>query len=402
MLTMAIRGRMASAASWSESQEERRKSLFSHFRQGIADLVWDNIKNGAEISCPEVEKALTSPTIQDRVLGVSKGETPPTHTVQIFVGNNIKFAGDMASRGPEIRLTTDDPNPEDRAVKHIDPIGWTRDHRAEILRHLYTILVYGCRNRPVGQIAKTRFKNWWSLVGWPVELAASLVGEELDFPVIFKATEAQDGKAAGIVSAITLLRNTFGDKNDSWFRARDIRDVLEKGERVRERTYSVTSRTTSDEAAVQKARDFLEMVGELEGKAYRSPTTQIIGRALARIVDRTVNLDDTTRGILRSRLLHGNTGFRVEVRHKGEGGRYSSDQPTERPPDSPTGPPPHPEGGNFDDQVEQGGPVDPPEGWSEPENQKYPPTPPKPKGQRMRTQTSEHPQPEGEEIDELW
>jgi hypothetical protein len=239
-------------------------------------------------------------------------------------------------------------------------------------------------------------------VGWPVELAASLVGVELDFPAIFKATEAQDTKAAGIVSAITLLRNTFGDKNDSWFRARDIRDLLDKGERVRERTYSVTSRTTSDEAAVQKARDFLEMVGELEGKAYRSPTAQIIGRALARIVDRTVNLDDTTRGVLRSRLLHGNTAFKVEVRHKGEGGKYSSDQPPERPLNCPTSPPPHPEGGYFDDQAEQGGLVDPPEGQSEPETAKYSPTPPKPKRQRARNKTSERPQPEGEEIDELW
>jgi hypothetical protein len=287
-------------------------------------------------------------------------------------------------------------------VQHADPIGWTRDHRAEILRCLYTILIYGCRNRPPGQVEKTRFRTWWSLAGWPVELAASLVGVELDFPSIFKATEAQDSKAAGIVSAITLLRNTFGDKNDNWFRARDIRDLFDKGERVRERTYTVTSRTTSDEAAVEKARDLLEMVGELEGKAYRSPIAQIIGRALARIVDRTVNLDDATRGVLRSRLLHGNTEFRVEVHNKGEGGQYFSNQPTEGPPDSPTGPPPHPEAANFDDQVEQGGPVDPPEGWSEPENQKYPPTPPKPKRQRTRAKTSENPQPEGEEIDELW
>jgi hypothetical protein len=84
--------------------------------------VWDNIKNGEEIACPEVEKALTSPTIQDRILGVSQGAVVPTNTIQIFVGNNIRFAVDMASRGPEIRLLTDDPNPEDRTVAHADPI----------------------------------------------------------------------------------------------------------------------------------------------------------------------------------------------------------------------------------------------------------------------------------------
>jgi hypothetical protein len=44
MLMTAVFGRMAAAASWSENQEERRKSLFAHFRQGVASLVWDNIK----------------------------------------------------------------------------------------------------------------------------------------------------------------------------------------------------------------------------------------------------------------------------------------------------------------------------------------------------------------------
>jgi hypothetical protein len=399
MLVMAIFGRMASAASWSPSQEERRKALFSHFRQGVAALVWDNIANGADISCPEVEKALTSPTIQDRILGVSEGAVVPTNTIQIFVGNNIKFAGDMASRGAEIRLTTDDPNPEDRAVKHADPIGWTYDHRAEILKHLYTILIYGCRNRPVGQIPKTRFRSWWSLVGWPVEKAAELIGVTLDFPAIFKATEAQDSKAAGIISALTLLKGEFGAGEDSWFRARDIRDILGKAERVRERTYAGSSRSSSDDATIQKARDFLEMIAELEGKAYRSPVAQVIGRALAKIVDRPVNLDATTIGTLRSRLLDGNTRFRVEVRHKVPSGECILNQPSERPASGPTSPL---EGTEAPFEPRSSGQVEPLPGRSEPDNQKYPPTPSKPRKHRTLNKTAEKPRPEGDDIDEIW
>jgi hypothetical protein len=316
MLMMAVFGRMAAAASWSELQEERRKSLFAHFRQGVASLVWDNIKNGAEISCPEVEKALTSPTIQDRILGVSQGAAVPASTVQIFVGNNIKFTGDMASRGPEIRLLTDDPNPEDRAVAHADPIAWTRDHRAEILRCLYTIMIYGCRNRPEGQVAKTRFKTWWSLAGWPAELAASLIGVELNFDTVFKATEAQDNKSGGIVTALHLLKNTLGEK---WFRARDIRTILDKGELARA-TFLRTG--VNNEAAIRAAAAFLEMVEELTGKRNRNPITKVIGKTLAGITDRPVNLDDTTRGILRTRFLHGNNEFSVEIHQRGPDGKY--------------------------------------------------------------------------------
>jgi hypothetical protein len=406
MLSMAIHGRMASAASWSTDQEERRKSLFSHFRQGVADLVWDNIANGTEISCPEVEESLTSPTIQDRILGVSQGAIVPTNTVQIFVGNNIKFAGDMASRGAEIRLTTDDPHPEDRAVQHTDPIGWTRDHRVEILKHLYTILTYGCRNRPAGQVEKTRFRKWWSLVGWPVELAASLIGEELDFPAIFKATEAQDTRAAAIVSAIALLRDTFGDGAEAWFRSRDIRVLIDKGEeRARERTYAASGRTAGDETAIQKARDFLEMIAELEGKNYRSPVTRIIGQALNKVVDRPVNLDATTIGILRTRLFHGNAEFRVESRHRDTAAKYSPNQPADHAQVGTFCPASPPEEANLDDRSEEGGLGGqnvPTRERSEREDQKDSAAPPKPKKPRTRNKSAGKPQPEGEKLDETW
>jgi hypothetical protein len=396
MLMMAVFGRMAAAASWSENQEERRKSLFAHFRQGVAALVWDNIKNGAEIACPEVEKSLTSPTVQDRILGVSQGAAVPTNTVQIFVGNNIKFAGDMASRGPEIRLLTDDPNPEDRAVAHADPIAWTRDHRAEILRRLYTILIYGCRNRPDGQVAKTRFKTWWSLSGWPVELAASLIGVELDFDTVFKATEAQDIKAAGIATALHLLKNTFGEK---WFRARDIRTILDKGESAR----AAFLRTqATDEAPIRAAAAFLEMVEELTGRRNRNPITKIIGKALAGITDRPVNLDDTTRGILRTRLLHGSNEFGVEIRRRAPDGKYYPVPDAERSASDPSDPPIHPAEANFNDEVAQGGSSGPPDGRSSSENQKYSPTQPQSKKQRGRNKAAEKAQPEGEGIDEIW
>jgi len=396
MLMMAVFGRMAAAASWSENQEERRKSLFAHFRQGVASLVWDNIKNGAEIACPEVEKALTSPTIQDRILGVSQGAVVPTSTVQIFVGNNVKFAGDMASRGPEIRLLTDEPNPEDRTVAHADPIAWTRDHRAEILRCLYTIMIYGCRNRPEGQVAKTRFKTWWSLVGWPVELAASLIGVELDFDTVFKATEAQDIKAAGIVTALHLLKNTFGEK---WFRARDIRTILDKGELARATFLRIG---VNDEAAIRAAAGFLEMVEELTGTRNRNPITKVIGKALSGITDRPVNLDDTTRGILRARLLHGNNEFSVEIHQRAPDGKYYWISGAERSGSDPSDPPIHPEEANFDDQVAQGGSSGPPGGRSSSENQKYLPIQLKPRKQRRRTKAAEKTQPQGEGIDEVW
>jgi hypothetical protein len=318
MLFSAVFGRMAPAASWSESQEERRKALFAYFLAQVAGLLWDNIKNGTEISCPEIEKALTSATISDRILKESRRAAVSTTAVQIFIGNNIRFAGDMASRGPEIRLFTDDPRPEDRKVAHADPIGWTMAHRAQIMRSLYTILIHGCRDRPAGQQAKTRFRDWWSLCAWPVELGASLFVPPVPFDTlgVFRATEAQDSKAAGIASALRLLRQEFGSvergstSKDAWFRARQIREILDAGKETRA---LLRYAPMTNKAPIERAGAFLEMFAELADKPHPDPITKRISMALSAVKDHSVDLDDTTVGILRERILDGHRLFRVET-----------------------------------------------------------------------------------------
>jgi hypothetical protein len=320
MIFSSVFGRMASAASWSENQEERRKALFAYLLLGVAALVWDNIRRGAELSCPEVEKSLTSPTISDRVLGISRSAVALAAAIQLFIGNNIAFVGDLASRVLQIRLTTDMPRPEDRPVKHANPIAWTQANRNKILRAFYTILIYGCRNRPPGQVAKTRFRTWWRLVGWPVELAASLLDEpiELDFVQLFRATEEQDSQAASIASALRLLRKEFGSaeryarpKPTGWFKSRQIRDILDAGERAR--SVPGTIRGDGETAEIERASAFLAMIEELRGKRNQSPISKLIGDALMSIVDNPVEVDATTIGILRTRRVDGENSFLVET-----------------------------------------------------------------------------------------
>ena len=139
MITLAVLGRKAAAAGWSKNPEERKKALFSYFRQGVAALAWDNIPRGSAISCPHIEAALTSSEISDRVLGVSRVEVVPSITVQIFTGNSILPRGDMASRSLMAALNVNRPDPENRNFVHPDPLSWTQAHRPKILRALYTI-----------------------------------------------------------------------------------------------------------------------------------------------------------------------------------------------------------------------------------------------------------------------
>jgi hypothetical protein len=134
MITLAALGRRAAAAGWSDNAEERKKGLFSYLRQGVACLAWDNIARGSAISCPHIEAALTAAETSDRVLGVSRVETVPSTTVQIFTGNSISPRGDMASRSLMLALHIDRPDPENRTFAHADPLAWTQANRPKIRR----------------------------------------------------------------------------------------------------------------------------------------------------------------------------------------------------------------------------------------------------------------------------
>ncbi len=68
MISMAALGARAAAAAWSPNEEECRKALFAYLITGIPLLMWDNIPRGAAISCPSIEKALTTAQYSDRVL----------------------------------------------------------------------------------------------------------------------------------------------------------------------------------------------------------------------------------------------------------------------------------------------------------------------------------------------
>jgi hypothetical protein len=263
MIIAATLGRRPAAAAWSDNAEERKKASFSYLRQGLAALIWDNIPRGANISCPHIEAALTAPEISDRVLGVSTTETVPATTVQMFTGNSIAPRGDMASRSFVVSLNVDRPDPENRSFVHADPLGWTQANRAKILSALYTILVGGILRRPKGQIAKTRFKPWWELIGWPVEYAAGLLGITLDCTELLRVGETEEEEASATSRALIALGRQWRGK---WFTTREVvRFVPDRH-----------SLLDDDRAAVAEA--LFDALSDLIGKPLENPTARSIGK----------------------------------------------------------------------------------------------------------------------------
>jgi hypothetical protein len=214
MLIMAVTGIHPAAAAWSSNEEERRKAVMAYFLYGVPYILWDNIPRGTQISCPHIERSCTAAYYADRKLGVSEMVATAASTIHMFTGNNIGPRGDLASRSLIIRLKVDRPDPENRKFTHPDPISWTENHRAEILRALYTILLGNPTLRePADAPKRTRFKAWWRLVGSAVEHAAKLYAAakgdntKVDFQKMFlDREEAEDEDTVTLVEALRAMR----------------------------------------------------------------------------------------------------------------------------------------------------------------------------------------------------
>jgi len=237
MISMAALGLPASAAAWSPNEEERRKALFAYLGAGLPLLVWDNLARGSIISCPSIEKALTSEFYSDRVLGETEVKIVPAYTVEGFTGNNIAPRGDLASRSFQVRLSVNRADPENREFKRQDPLDWTDANRGRILQAFYTILLGNPRSgqkKSDRKPAPTRFKEWWDMVGSAVEHAAAQHAQaahwqaadadpfcpprEIQFKTLFLQGEADDEQTSSLAIVLDVLRRRW----PSSFEAREV------------------------------------------------------------------------------------------------------------------------------------------------------------------------------------
>jgi hypothetical protein len=261
-LIEAVLGVQAAASAWSSREEERRKALMAYLMSGVAYVLWDNIPRGEAISCPHIEKACTATVFSDRILGESQTVAASAAAVQLFTGNNVWPAGDLASRSLVIRLGADRTDPENREFKHPDVVTWTRTNRRRILRALYTVLLGNpTLDEPRDAEMKTRFKIWYRLIGSAVEHAAECYESDtkVDFCQLFLNTE--DDEMTDALSGLQALGQLT-----SWkpFRAKFISDRIT---------------TTANDELTETVR------GWLFPQEYADVTSQSVGYALKARVD---------------------------------------------------------------------------------------------------------------------
>ena len=183
----------------------------------------------------------------------------------------------MASRSFVLSLNVDRPDPENRDFTHPDPFAWTQANRVKILRALYTLLIGGALARPKDQVAKTRFKTWWGLIGWPVEYAAGLLGINLDCTELLRVGESGEEEASAASRVLTILKKLCGGKS---FTTLDVVKELAK------------LKSYSDEGK-ERAAELADALGELIGKTLENPTARSIGKLFQKhLTGRPTWIDD--------------------------------------------------------------------------------------------------------------
>jgi len=160
-------------------------------------------------------------------------------------------------------------------------------------------LMGGALQRPQDQVAKTRFKLWWGLIGWPVEYAAGLLDIKLDCTELLRSGEAEDEEAGAASRAMTMMSKRFRDKE---FKAQQV--VL-----------WLSAVNSEVEESAEQAQELAAALGELAGKPIEKPTALGIGKLFqTHITNRSVWIDNGKRSaILRKIEGHQANKYRIGI-----------------------------------------------------------------------------------------
>jgi hypothetical protein len=139
---------------------------------------FDNVESGGVYGNSGIDRALTSITVDDRILGTSRNTGAiALQTCWFLTGNNLCPAKDAYRRWLPCNIVTDEEHPEERkGLKITDLRGYILEHRAELVRDALTILrAHALAGRPVGDWgALASYEAWDRIIRGAVHFATDL------------------------------------------------------------------------------------------------------------------------------------------------------------------------------------------------------------------------------------
>ncbi|MFC0108297.1 hypothetical protein [Kibdelosporangium aridum] len=157
--------------TWTDSEDELRKSITTVLADQVGAVVWDNLVEGTVINSAGLARLITERTWTDRRLGSNTAATFTNDRIWLATGNNLRVGGDMASRSVWVRLDPDCPHPEARSgfsIPNLDTWILDPDNQATVLHHLLVLVVDWCRHgAPISTAVPQmrQFTRWAQYLG---------------------------------------------------------------------------------------------------------------------------------------------------------------------------------------------------------------------------------------------
>lgn len=170
VIAIVTLGHPAWVMSQPRDEDEMRKQITASLMEGSPMILLDNV---SRLYSGPLCAVLTTTQWKDRRLGQSKMVEVPNHATWLATGNNVSLSDEMLRRVVSIRIDSGVERPEDRNnFKHEDLLGWTREHRAELVSACLSIInVSVTQGMPRGTAALGRFESWAGVMGGIQEVA---------------------------------------------------------------------------------------------------------------------------------------------------------------------------------------------------------------------------------------
>ena len=147
--------------SYPAKAEEATKVVLAMLLEKPAVILFDDMQTDW-LSFGALNKALTSATTTERLLGSSRTATARTSVLFLGTGNNIEPQRDMRRRVVTIRLAPRQETPALRVFKN-DPVGHIRNDRARVVQAALTIIgAYQAAGQPLADVPPIGTYGEWS------------------------------------------------------------------------------------------------------------------------------------------------------------------------------------------------------------------------------------------------
>ncbi|MBV8381140.1 MAG: hypothetical protein JOZ63_00955, partial [Planctomycetaceae bacterium] len=284
-------GRRMPRSSYTENDEEIAKVLFSIALGGFPVVFFDNVGSGGALGGSAFDEALTSTSINGRILGASEMREVPFYAVLFATGNNVRLKGDIHRRIVPCRLESPDEHPEQRDNFKLkeDLEEYTRKHRpAFVAAGLTIVRAYIVAGRPQQHLTPMDYPAWSGLIRNAVSWATGI-----DPCATREAIDDSDGDA----NELKRLVVAWEDLCD-----REKKDAISAADALKA--------IRPDPATKCSRYDELFDLFTGMSKSGALPTSKVLGKILGKYRGRVVGTETGPKS-LREITLHGNVSWFV-------------------------------------------------------------------------------------------